>query len=360
MKKSTICLAAGCVLSLASLSVPAAWAGSGSFYCPSNLVSDQPGVAKFQDPDLVNAWGISASSSSPFWVSDAGTGKSTLYDGNGVKQSLIVTIPPPAGSPAGTLSEPTGQVFNATTDFQVGGAPAISLFATTNGTIAAWNTGTVAVNVVDAANGAAYTGVTIGSNSSGNYLFAANFAKGVIDVFDKNFATANLSGTFSDPNLPAGFSPFNILNLGGTLYVAYAKIDPATGDEVKGRGLGYVDAYDTNGVLLRRVASKGVLNAPWGLAIAPANFGKFSNALLVGNFGNGHISGFNPTTGKFLGQLFDQPRHRVTIDGLWGIIFGNGGAAGPTNTLFFAAGPNDEQNGLFGSIASSSSSCGGY
>jgi uncharacterized protein (TIGR03118 family) len=200
------------------------------------------------------------------------------------------------------------------------------------------------VKVDNSASAASYTGLAV----AGSFLYAANFAQGRIDVFDSSFAATTLPGGFTDPNLPAGYSPFNIQNLGGQLYVTYAQI--ANGDEVKGAGLGFVDVFDTNGSLVRRLATGGTLNAPWGLALAPSDFGEFSNALLVGNFGDGLINAFNPATGLLLGHLADALNSPIAIDGLWGIGFGNDGNAGPHNALFFAAGIEDEAHGLFGSL----------
>ncbi len=311
------------------------------FYCQTNLVSDLPNLAQKQDPDLVNPWGISLSSGSFFWVSDNGTGKSTLYDGNGVKQSLIVTIP-------GGI--PTGTVFNSSPDFVIhNGANSGSskfLFAGEDGTISGWNN-TVNLNqaivfIDKSGTGAKYKGITIANVNSQNFLYVANFTQSRIDVFDTNSNPVSIPDGFVDPNLPSGYSPFNIQNLGGKLYVAYAQLDPASGDEVAGVGKGFVDVFDPNGLLVHRLVSRIGLNAPWGLALAPANFGKFSNKLLVGNFGNGHIQAYDPETGTFLGRLHSDPSHLITVEGLWGIVFGNNANAGSSNTLFFAAGINGE------------------
>ena len=327
-----------------------------------NLVSNIPGLALHTDPDLVNAWGISHSSTSPFWISDNGTGLSTLYNGAGTKLTLIVTIPPPAGSPPGTIATPTGQVFNGTTDFVVTqgahSGPARFIFATEDGTISGWNPAVNPTNAVLAVDNsgaeAIYKGLAIGSNASGNFLYAANFLAGTIDVFDKNFHPAQLAGSFSDPNIHRGFAPFNIQNLGGKLYVTYAKQDADGEDDVAGPANGYVDVFDTNGNLLQRLATRGRLNSPWGLAIAPASFGVFANDLLVGNFGDGRINVIDPVAGGFLGQLRDANNDPITIDGLWGLIVGNGGNGGDQDKVYFTAGPNDEADGLFGSLAPNS------
>lgn len=341
--------AAGFLALSAMVSAPAA-----ASYIQTNLVSDLSGLAAFTDPNLVNPWGLSAGTTTAWWVSDNGTGVSTLYNGSSGQPfpqptPLVVTIPPAPGSPPGTISTPTGQVFNGSADFELQpGAPARFLFATQDGTIAGWNPAanptSALVKVDNSASAASYTGLAL----AGSFLYAANFAQGRIDVFDSSFAATTLPGGFTDPNLPAGYSPFNIQNLGGQLYVTYAQI--ANGDEVKGAGLGFVDVFDTNGSLVRRLATGGTLNAPWGLALAPSDFGEFSNALLVGNFGDGLINAFNPATGLLLGHLADALNSPIAIDGLWGIGFGNDGNAGPHNALFFTAGIKDEAHGLFGSL----------
>ena len=327
-------------------------------YQQHNLVSDIPLLADHLDPNLVNPWGISSSPTSPFWISDNGTGVTTLYNGSGVPQALVVTIPPPAG---GTPpSAPTGQVFASGLGFNLVGStsPALFIFATEDGTISGWNAaaGTNAIRKVDNSGaGAIYKGLAIGNNGSANFLYAANFHAGTIDVFDTGFAPATLASYFTDPNLPSGFAPFNIQNINGNLYVTYAKQDALGQDDVAGAGNGFVDVYDTNGNLVRRLISNGSLNSPWGLALATANFGAFSNNLLVGNFGDGLINAFDPTTGAFLGSLEDSNGDPISIQGLWGLKFGNGGVGFDPNTLYFTAGiPGDgqvEDHGLFGSIS---------
>jgi uncharacterized protein (TIGR03118 family) len=331
-------------------------AHEGGFYQQTNLVSDIPGMAHFTDANLVNPWGLSHSPTSPWWVSDNGMGRSTLYNGSGqafpVGSPLVVTIPPPAG---GTSSAPTGNVFNSTTDFAVStGNPARFIFAAEDGTISAWNP---QVNVTHAilkadnsASGAVYKGLALASNDEGNFLYASNFHAGTVDVFDANFNQVQLEGSFTDHNLPDGFAPFGIQNINGKLYVSYALQNAEKHDDVAGPGNGYVDVYDTEGNLLRRLISKGKLNSPWGMALAPGNFGRFSNALLVGNFGNGRINAYNLHTGDFLGTLRDKNGGPIAIEGLWGLAFGNGALAGEKDELFFTAGINDEADGLFGKI----------
>ena len=349
---------------LAGIALGLALAGPVSArYIQTNLVSDNGSIpGTVTDPHLVNPWGMAASSTGPFWVSDNGTGVTTLYNGNsGLPLSLVVTIPPAAGSAPGTTSTPTGQVFNNTSGFAItdanGAGRSTFIFATEDGTISAWKGGapiqTTAIRVVDnSAAGAVYKGLAIGSSGAGDFLYAANFSANKIDVFGATFAPALLSGAFTDPNLPAGYAPFNIQNLGGGLYVAYAAQDPAhPSNELAGPGAGIVDVFNTDGVLLRRVATGGTLNAPWGLALAPADFGEFSNALLVGDFGDGLINAFDAGTDAFLGQLTDPAGQPISIDGLWGLRFGNDGAAGRSNELFFTAGIRDEAGGLFGKLA---------
>jgi uncharacterized protein (TIGR03118 family) len=316
-------------------------------YLQTNLVSDVSAVATYTDPYLQNPWGMSYSPTSPIWVSDNNAGVATLYNGDGTPQSLVVTIPP-------ATSSPTGQVFNPdTTKF----AGARFLFATGSGTIAGWDSGTSATLKVDNSGiGAGYTGLAIGSTGSGAFLYGANFSQGKIDIFDTNFAAATLAGSFIDPNLPSGYAPFNIQNLGGTLYVTYAT-------QTGGPGQGIVDAFDLNGNLLKRVITYGTLNSPWGLALAPADFGEFSNALLVGNHGDGLINAFNSSTGAWIGSLNDIGGNPIEIFGLWGLLFGNGGNGGDLNKLYFTAGVDEvagiatngiaqTYSGLFGSLSS--------
>jgi len=326
-------------------------------YVVHNLVSNQPGVADHQDGNLRNAWGIVFGPTNPVWVSDNTSGVSTVYDGAGNKiltgnppHPLVVTIPG---------GKPTGITFNpSTTDFQITCAGVTSsaafLWATENGVIAAWNgtCGSTAVTLPTTAvpNGV-YKGIAIAGDGAKDFrLFAADLFNGKIQVFDHNFAPTTVLGGFVDPNLPPGFAPFNILSLQGNLYVSYAFHVAGDHDETAGPGLGIVDAFDANGFLIERVATRGKLNAPWGMAFAPADFGKFSGMLLVGNFGDGTINAFDTENNTFAGQLRTEKGKVLAIDGLWGIAFGNNFRAQPANTLFFAAGPNDESDGLYGTI----------
>ena len=318
---------------------------TGNSFYQHNLVSDLPGVADFTDPDLVNPWGISFSPASPMWVSDNGTGLSTIYNGLGVKQGLVVTIPPAGGA------APTGQVFNSTTDF----SGAHFIFATEGGTIAAWSGGTSAVQKVDNSGaGSVYKGLALANNGSGNFLYATDFHNNAINVFDKNFNPVTLAGSFTDPTLPAGYAPFNIEASGGMLYVTYAVQDANAHDDVAGPGHGILDVFDTNGNFVQRLVSHGALNSPWGMAIAPVGFGMFGHDLLVGNFGDGTINVFDPATGNWLAQLDDANGNPITNLGLWDITFGNGSQGTSTSTLYFTAGipgpDNIEDHGLFGRV----------
>jgi uncharacterized protein (TIGR03118 family) len=267
-----------------------------------------------------------------------------------------VTIPAATGSvDHGT---PTGVVFNPTGAFGVtqgnNSGPSLFIFATEDGTIAGWNSDvnrTTAIRVVDnSATGAVYKGLALASTAAGPRLYAANFRAGTVDVFDQNFAPVHASGAFVDRHAPSGFAPFNVAVINGLLYVTYAQQDADKEDDVPGVGKGFINVFDLEGHFLRRFAQSGRLNSPWGMTLAPDNFGQFSKALLVGNFGDGHILAFNPNTGSFLGQLRDARGQPLAIEGLWGLAFGNGNRGGPTNRLFFAAGINDEEDGLFGSI----------
>jgi uncharacterized protein (TIGR03118 family) len=314
----------------------------------TNLVSDIPGLAANTDSPLVNPWGMSASGTSPLWVSDANTGLATLYNGFGAPQPLVVTIP---GAATGAPGVPTGQVFNT-----AAGSGAFNgdlfIFASATGFIAGWRgaLGTTAEKLVDnSTSGASYLGVALGTTGGNSYLYAANFVSGGhIDVFP-NAGASPLTGSFLDPGLPTGYTPFNVQNIGGTLFVQYALLG-ADGDEVKGPGLGIVDRFNLNGDFLNRFATGGVLDAPWGVALAPASFGPFGGNLLVGNFGDGTINAFDPASGAFLGTLSNGNGTPLVFDGLWGLAFGNGINSQPTDTLFFAAGPADESNGVYGRI----------
>jgi len=334
----------------------AAGPGAPNSYAQTNLVSNVSGVG---DPDLINPWGIAFNPNAFVWVADNGTGVSTLYDGLGTKQGLVVTIPSANGTDHGT---PTGITFNSSSDFKVGATGAAFLWATEDGLIAGWNGGTVATRVYPPAGvtpTAVYKGIAIAGNGTSHFLYAADFHNKKIDVLDPTFTLVTPPGAFVDPGIPPAFGPFNIMNFQGDLYVAYAQKETDGDDEVAGPGLGFVDVFDADGVLLRRVATHGKLNAPWGMALAPTNFGKFSNALLVGNFGDGTISAYDLKNGTPLGQLRTPDNKILQIDGLWGIAFGNGVKDQPTDVLFFAAGPNEESDGLYGFLAPAPPQAGG-
>ncbi len=339
-------------------------------YQQTNLVSDLPNVAKFQDPNLLNPWGLSHGPATPWWVSDNGAGVATLYNGQGqafpVASPLVVTIPPPKDSPAGTTSAPTGNVFNGTSGFVVTkgmlSGPSRFIFATEDGTISGWNPGVDLTNAILAVDrstvgaGAVYKGLATGSNASGNFIYATNFRFGTVEMFDSSF---NLVGSFTDSKLANTcplpnqcYAPFGIQNISGNLYVTFALQNAEKHDDVAGPAHGFVDVFDTSGNLIRQLILHGRLNSPWGLTHAPADFGRFSNALLVGNFGNGRINAYDLNTGEFLGQLRDQSNTPISIDDLWALGFGNDANAGKHNELFFTAGINDEADGLFGKITS--------
>jgi len=323
-------------------------------YIATDLVSDQPGVAPITDTTLHNAWGVAVGPLT-FWVSSEGGGISEVYTGdvNGsplAKNPLEVTIPG---------GEPTGQVFNNTTDFVVssGGAsgPAFFIFASNSGSISGWNptvpaaVSTTAQLGFQATDGADYTGIALASNGGANFLYATDFKNGKIDVLNSSFDLTPLAGTFTDPNLPADYSPFNIATINGQLYVSFVPREPGTAEEVHGQGNGLVDVFNTDGTFVKRLISNGKLNDPWGMVVAPSNFGDFSNDLLVGNVGSGRILAYNAGTGAFKGTLSTNG-HPIEVEELWGLAFGNGTTAGDTNTLYYAGGPGDEAHGVFGKI----------
>jgi uncharacterized protein (TIGR03118 family) len=328
---------------------------SGMNYAVTNLVSDGGVPAAHTDSGLQNPWGLAFNPQGDVWLGDNGTSLSTLYDGNGVAQSLIVTIP--AGQ-AGA-ADPTGLVFNATQDFTVkqGSLSGISdfIFVGEAGTVSGWSpavSATSAITMFDgASSGTVYKGAAIANYLGVNYLYATDFHNKKVDVFDTNFNKASVPGGFKDPSLPAGYAPYGIQAIGNQLYVTFAMQDAQAQGQVAGSGMGILDQFDSGGNLVKQlVASGGPLNAPWGIAIAPANFGTFSNDLLVGNFGDGKINAFDPTSGKFLGSLTTSSGTNILIDGLWGLAFGNGVDSQPSNTLFFTAGPGNEAHGLYGRI----------
>jgi uncharacterized protein (TIGR03118 family) len=298
--------------------------------------------AKHVDPQLVNAWGLVYGPGSPFWISDAGSGLSTLYDGTGVKQGLVVTVPPASGTGKGS---PTGIVYNGSPEFQISNWTSAFLFSTLDGTISGWshfdpNNALIGVN--NSGSGSSYTGLAITSKPSGNFLYAADFANNKVDVYNGTFKFVT---SFTDKNLPAGFAPFGIQDIGGMVYVAFAATNGGAG--------GYIDIFQENGSFVKTLISGAPLNQPWGFAVAPSNFGPLSNTLLISNNTNtGTINGFNLTTGAFVGTVVNALGKPYKINQLWGIEFGGGTAAnGKTNQLFYTAGPKNNANGLFGVIS---------
>ena len=323
-------------------------------YAQTNLVSDGALAAPNTDKHLINPWGIAFAPGSPFWISDNNSGFSTLYDNQGVLQSLIVTIPPPTGA-AGPAT-PTGIVVNTTSGFAVNGSPAFFIFSTEDGTISAWTGGNNAVLEVNnssfgSGTDPVYKGLALLTNSTGSFLLAANFRNARIDVFDSTFKSTTLAGNFTDPTLPAGFAPFGVHVLNGNqVYVTYAMQDAPKHDPANAPGNGFVSLFDANGNFVRRVISQGQLNSPWGVVMASANFGQFSDDLLVGNFGDGTINAFDPATGNFLGALKDANGNTLVNGSLWDLVFDPTGKTGPKDTLYFTTGLVKEADGLFGAI----------
>jgi uncharacterized protein (TIGR03118 family) len=318
-------------------------------FAVANLVTDDQlaNPAATTDDHLKNAWGVAASGSSPFWVSANGSGLAALYNVNPAndtttKVGLEVTIPGAGNVTGQTFSNVTGN-FNGDT----------FLFVSEDGTVSGWRNalGTSAETLQLPSPNNSYKGATLFINGSTQaYLYATNFGTGAVDVLKGDPAAPNLPGNFTDPGLPAGYSPFNVQNLAGKIYVTYAVKNPATGDDVAGPGNGFVDAFDTNGNFLQRIASHGALNSPWGLAIAPSSFGSIAGDLLVGNFGDGTINAYNLTTLANDGLLKNTASAPIVIDGLWALTAGNNGQAGNSSRVYFSAGPNDESHGLFGVI----------
>ncbi|MBV9378776.1 MAG: TIGR03118 family protein [Alphaproteobacteria bacterium] len=374
-------LLAACLITNSSARADDGGDDQSNHYIVTNLVSDIKGLgqAPNTDPVLQNAWGVAFTpAASPFWVSDNATGCSTLYDGDGTVLSLQVGIPlpggvvpntackhvnpPPAAPPNPTPAAPTGMVWNPTTNpmtaFLVPGTtmPASFIWATEDGTISAWtgnlspnpNNARLAVDNADTTNGPVFKGLVFGVNANGVFLFATNFRAGTVDVFDHTYTKVSTDGGFADPDIPAGFAPFGIQNIDGVLFVTYAKQNAQKHDDVAGPGNGFVDVFDTDGHLLRRFASRGTLNSPWGVARASYAFGRFSGDVLIGNFGNGQVNAF-ASNGDFLGALRDGKGKPLAIDGLWTLTLG-GGAKSSSDTLYFTAGPNGEMDGLFGTI----------
>jgi uncharacterized protein (TIGR03118 family) len=314
---------------------------SAAQYKKTNLVSNLAKGAKHQDTQLQNAWGLAYAPGNPFWISDQYSGLSTLYDGAGVKQSLVVTIPTASGTGVGS---PTGMVYNGSQQFKISNWVSAFIFSTLDGTISGWshfspNLALIGVN--NSATGASYTGLAITNKPSGNMIYAADFNNNKVDVYDGNFKFVT---SFTDHNLPAGFAPANIQDINGQLYVTFA--------DTKGGAGGFVDIFGENGTFVKTLIQGAPLNQPWGMAVAPGNFGPLSNTLLVANNTNtGTISGFDLSTGAFVGTIKNKMGKPIKINQLWGIEFGGGTAAnGQTNQLFYTAGPKNGLNGLFGVI----------
>ena len=330
--------------------LPAGAQGGGS-YVQENLVSDQAGVAQLQDNQLVNPWGMSHGPNTPLWVSDNGADVTTLYTGAvGTPETPVVKNPAVHPDVAG--GAPTGQVFNDVqmsnpTDFNLPGTttPAAFMFASENGVLSAW-AGGPATTQVAATPDAVYKGLALVHSPSGPLLLAANFRNNSVDVFDGQFAPVTGAG-FTDPQLPSDYAPFNVAEINGQVFVTYAQQDADREDDVAGPAHGFIDVYSTSGAFVKRFATHGVLNSPWGMTIAPSTFGKFGGDLLVGNFGDGRIHAFDPQTGEVLGILRGTSGRPLAIDGLWGLIVGDGVAGGP-DAVWFSAGPDDESHGLLG------------
>jgi uncharacterized protein (TIGR03118 family) len=377
---TALCLAAALFPALASA----------QHYVRKNLVSNlalpknSDGTAVMQDPNLQNAWGITRSATGPWWVSNNNSGTSTLYDGSGNPINIFmdpggsvfdnfIFVPPPGFAKAGTPATPTGIVFNGNAnDFLLNkgtpaGKPAAFIFVTEDGTISGWNP---AVNIpsgskapsIDAvlevdnsdngsANGAVYKGATSAEWNGKTFLYVTNFRSGRVEVYDSNFQRVHLGEeAFDDDSIPRGFAPFNVQNIGGSLLVTYAKQNALRHDDVAGPGNGFVDIYSPGGRLEGRLQHGDWMNSPWGVVWTPRDFGRFSNSILVGNFGSAWIAAFNGLTHEFLGFLKNPDDSLLSIDGLWSLTFGNGASAGPATTLYFSSGPDGETDGIFGTL----------
>jgi len=366
---AVLAVAISASIALARIATPASAAG-GSIatrsYVQTNLVSDVPGLAAHTDPNLKNPWGTAVGPGSPIWVSDNHAGVTTLYDGAGNPQPLVVAIPAPPSAGKDAVGAPTGQAFNTfdptSSDFVISengrSGPAFFLFATEDGTIAGWNPNVdrphavIAVDkstATDSAGdvGAVYKGLALVTTPAGKFLYASNFRFGTVDVFNSHFELVN---SFTDPTVPAGFAPFGIHNIGGKLFVTFAKQGPGKTDDAARPGNGFVDVFAPNGDLLQRLVSRGELDSPWAVTLAPATFGAFGGDILIGNFGNGRINVYDPMSGKFQGRLSKAAGGPIVIDGLWGLRFAPATPGAGANTLFFTAGLNDEADGLFGTI----------
>lgn len=336
---------------------PAAFSQSpaGNAYTQHNLVADLPGVADVTDPALLVPWGMATSPAGPLWVTNLASNAATVYNGAGVIQPVVIGIPGAGGS---SPAQSWGAVYNGTSGFALAdGQPALFIFCTLQATIAAWNAGSGATAQLMVDNSgtppkASYDAVAVSSGSNPPLLYAVNFITRAIEVYDTNFQPTTLAGAFTDPNLPDGYSPFNIRNIGGNLYVVYIQ-GGGTSGLTRMPGAGLVDIFDQSGVFVKRLITGGPLNAPYGLAIAPPAWGAFGNAVLMANFGDNTINAFDPDTGDFLGTLRDQQGNPIVIPGLRSLLFGNGGDGGDPNTLYFASfppNPDGNPHGLLGSL----------
>jgi uncharacterized protein (TIGR03118 family) len=343
----------------------------GQHYTQTNLVSNESGAA-VTDSDLVNPWGMSRSSSSPWWISDNGTGLATLYNGAGTKISIVVTIP---AAVSGNTGSPSGTIYNGnSTDFLLGpGLPARFLFVTEDGTIAGWNPGaglasgatppsTMAVTMVKTTDGSVFKGMTSAYIGANTYLYVANFGKGRVDVYDNAFKRVHLGeDSFMDEEIPDDYAPFNVQTIGNDIVVSYAMKAAGATDETDGPGLGRIDLYSSSGRLLTRFQHGSWLNAPWGIALAPDDFGHFSHDLLVGQFGSGNVAAYDLATGHYKGLLEDASGAPIAIDGLWALSVGNvstgnyNTASSPAAEVYFSAGPGNESGGLLGYLTAVSS-----
>lgn len=332
---------------VAAAQLPASAHPSGAGFTQHNLVADQPGKATLTDPNLINPWGLSRAANSPIWVSNAGTSTSTLYAG-ATDGSTAPTITPLVVSIPG--GPPSGQVANDTTGFDLPGTttPAKFIFAGLGGAITAWASGATATVAAQTA-GASYTGLALAHSPFGPLLLGADFHDARIDVFNSSFQKLAVDKLFFDPKVPANYAPFNVTEIGSNVFVTYALQDANKQFDVPGRDHGFVDEFTNYGAFTGRFASGNEFNSPWGLALAPANFGVFSNDLLVGNFGDGTIHAFDPKTGKQLGTVEDADRKPIVIPGLWGLLVGDAAAGGP-NAVWFSAGSDGGQHGLLGTL----------
>jgi uncharacterized protein (TIGR03118 family) len=363
---AAVAMSAGALLAAALPAAAGTGSRAGNRYLQTNLVSDRTDQgAQIVDKNLLNPWGLAFGPATPLWVADNNAGRATVYrirpGGTSVtKVPLTVSLKGGGRASTGDGPSPTGQVFNPTRGFVVrsaaGHSPAVLIFDSESGRISAWSpaadpisAGTSTGQVEFRSKTAVFKGLALAAAGGHTFLYATNFHSGRVNVFDSRFRRVPMPGAFRDPALPAHYAPFGIRAIGGLLYVTYARQNAQRHDDVSGPGHGFIDVFTTRGALVRRLASRGALNSPWGLAMAPGGFGRFSHMLLVGNFGNGRINAFNPKTGRLAGQLHDPHGTPISIDDLWALTFGTT-TTGGTRTLLFSAGINDEKDGLVGSI----------